>query len=102
VLAEASIHLTGILLIGPHLTADNQHELLARVRYRTKREIERIVGELAPAPAVPPRIEVLQGEQPRQLEEMPRGAARAVRPARERHERRACGPTRALSDPFYR
>src|SRR6476620_6156096 len=63
-LAEASIHLTGILLIGPHLTPANQSELLARVQYRTKREIERIVGELSPAPVVPPRIELLHGEQP--------------------------------------
>src|SRR3954453_2596883 len=31
-LAEASIHLTGILLIGPHLTPENQSELLARVQ----------------------------------------------------------------------
>src|SRR3954469_1347204 len=39
-LAEASLHLTGILLLGPHLTEENQAELLARARFRTKREIE--------------------------------------------------------------
>src|SRR5215510_4862945 len=61
-LAEASLHLTGILLIGPHLTAENLTELLARVRHRTKREIERIVGELAPAPTLPAQIAVLHGE----------------------------------------
>src|SRR6188768_4376928 len=55
-LAEASIHLTGILLIGPHLTPENHTDLLARVRFRTKREIERIVAELAPAPDAPARI----------------------------------------------
>ncbi|HEU4578208.1 MAG TPA: hypothetical protein VFS67_08140 [Polyangiaceae bacterium] len=60
-LAEASLHLTGILLIGPHLTPENHRGLLARVRYRTKREIERIVAELAPAPDAPARIEPLQG-----------------------------------------
>jgi len=59
-LAEASIHLTGILLIGPHLTPENHTDLLARVRFRTKREIERIVAELAPAPDAPARIEPLQ------------------------------------------
>ena len=62
-LAEASLHLTGLLLVGPHLTAENQDELLARVRFRTKREIEQIVGELAPAPDVPARIEPVHGEQ---------------------------------------
>src|SRR5512138_3897396 len=35
-LAEASLHLTGLLLIGPYLTSENQSELLARVRHRTK------------------------------------------------------------------
>jgi 5-methylcytosine-specific restriction endonuclease McrA len=55
-LAEASLHLTGLLLIGPHLTEDNQNELLARARFRTKREIERLVAEIAPCPDVPSRI----------------------------------------------
>src|SRR6476620_4197760 len=68
-LAEASLHLTGILLIGPHLTNDNQSELLARVRYRTKRETERIVGELAPASDEPARVEVLHGEQRTHVEQ---------------------------------
>src|SRR5262245_52876397 len=58
-LAEASLHLTGILLIGPHLTTENQHELLDRVRHRTKREIEHVLAEIAPASAAPARIEVL-------------------------------------------
>ena len=61
-LAEASLHLTGILLLGPHLTDENCAELLARARFRTKREIERLVAEIAPVPrcaepdrAAPPR-----------------------------------------------
>lgn len=58
-LAEASIHLTGIILIGPHLTRENHDELLGRVRFRTKREIERLVAEFAPAPDAPARIEPL-------------------------------------------
>jgi 5-methylcytosine-specific restriction endonuclease McrA len=58
-LADASIHLTGILLLGPHLNDENQRELLARARYRTKREIEKLVAEIAPLPDVPARIEPL-------------------------------------------
>ncbi|MEO8177857.1 MAG: hypothetical protein ABI895_03395 [Deltaproteobacteria bacterium] len=58
-LAEASIHLTGILLIGPHLTEENQVELLARARYRTKRELERLVAEIAPCRELPSVIEPL-------------------------------------------
>jgi len=55
-LAEASLHLTGILLLGPHLTDENCAELLARARFRTKREIERLVAEIAPSCDVPSRI----------------------------------------------
>ena len=55
-LAEASLHLTGLLLIGPHLTDENCAELLARARFRTKREIERLVAEIAPCHDVPSRI----------------------------------------------
>jgi len=55
-LAEASLHLTGILLLGPHLTGENCAELLARARFRTKREIERLVAEIAPGPDVPSQI----------------------------------------------
>jgi hypothetical protein len=55
-LAEASLHLTAILLLGPHLTEDNCAELLARARFRTKREIERLVAEIAPCHDVPSRI----------------------------------------------
>jgi 5-methylcytosine-specific restriction endonuclease McrA len=55
-LAEASLHLTGILLLGPHLSDENCGELLARARFRTKREIERLVAEIAPGQDVPSRI----------------------------------------------
>ncbi len=58
-LADASIHLTGILLLGPHLTEENQHEVLARAAYRSKREIEKLIAELAPRADVPARIEPL-------------------------------------------
>jgi len=78
-LAEASIHLTGILLIGPHLTPENHEQWLARVRFRTKREIERLVAELAPAPDAPARIEPLHAGMP-QLEETIIDSAAASRP----------------------
>jgi 5-methylcytosine-specific restriction endonuclease McrA len=58
-LAEGSIHLTGILLLAPCLTAENHTHLLACARYRRKREIERLVAEIAPRPDVPARIEPL-------------------------------------------
>ena len=58
-LAEGAIHLTGLLLLAPYLTAENHRGLLARARFRTKREIERLVAEIAPRPDVPARIEPL-------------------------------------------
>jgi 5-methylcytosine-specific restriction endonuclease McrA len=63
-LAEGAIHLTGLLLLAPLLTLENHAELLARARFRTKREIERLVAEIAPRPDVPARIEPL-GPRPR-------------------------------------
>src|SRR5687767_11046896 len=59
-LADASIHLTGILLLAPYLTVENHREVLARARYRRKREIERLVAELAPACDVPAVVEPLR------------------------------------------
>ena len=58
-LADASIHLTGILLLAPYLTEENHRQVLARARYRRKREIERLVAELAPMSDVPSAIEPL-------------------------------------------
>src|SRR5207344_585594 len=59
-LTEASLHLTGILLLGPHLTDENCAELLARARFRTKRENERLVAEVAPCHDVPSKIAPLR------------------------------------------
>jgi len=58
-LADGGIHLTGLLLLAPHLTGENHVELLARARFRTKRDIEHLVAEIAPRPDVPSRIEPL-------------------------------------------
>ncbi len=58
-LAEAAIHLTGIVLLAPHLTQENHVELLARARYRTKRELEKLVAQIAPRADVPDVIEPL-------------------------------------------
>jgi hypothetical protein len=62
--AAGELHLTGLLLLGPHLTDDNLADVLARARHRTKREIQKLVRMLDPLPAVPARIEPL-GPEPR-------------------------------------
>ena len=57
--AAGELHLTGLLMIGPHLTEENCGEVLARARFRTKREIAKLVRELDPLPDVPARVEPL-------------------------------------------
>ncbi len=60
--ARGELHLTGLVLLAPHLIAANLPEVLARARFRTKREIERLVAFLAPKADVPALIEPLAPE----------------------------------------
>jgi hypothetical protein len=57
--ASGELHLTGLLMLGPHLTKENVSQVLLRAKHRTKKEIARLVRELDPLPEVPPRIEPL-------------------------------------------
>jgi hypothetical protein len=52
-LLDGSIHLSGIALLAPHLTARNRRDLLKRATHKTRREIEKLVAELRPRPDVP-------------------------------------------------
>jgi hypothetical protein len=58
-IATGELHLTGLLMLGPHLTEENISRVLLRAKYRTKKEVARLVRELDPLPEVPPRIEPL-------------------------------------------
>jgi 5-methylcytosine-specific restriction endonuclease McrA len=63
-LADGRIHLSGICLLAPHLSADNVEEWIRRATHRRKSEIEEMVGarscRAAERPAViralPPRV----------------------------------------------
>ena len=57
--AAGELHLTGLLMLGPHFTRENLHDVLARAKHRTKKEIAKLVRILDPLPAVPARIEAL-------------------------------------------
>jgi 5-methylcytosine-specific restriction endonuclease McrA len=57
--AAGELHLTGLLMLGPHLTKENLGQVLLRAKYRATKEIARLVRELDPLPEVPPRIEPL-------------------------------------------
>src|SRR5262245_61455799 len=58
-LADGRLHLSGIAKLAPVLTPENRDRLLARAVYKSKRQIEDIVAELAPRPEVPPVIRKL-------------------------------------------
>lgn len=51
--ANGELHLTGLLMIGPHLTPENHVEVLGRAKFRTKKELGRLLRELNPLPQLP-------------------------------------------------
>ena len=50
---SGQVHLTGLRLLAPHLTAENHGTVLARAAHKSKREIEELVASLSPQPPVP-------------------------------------------------
>jgi hypothetical protein len=52
-LEEGSIHLTGVKLLAPHLTAENHRTVLASARGKSKLAIGELVARLDPRPDVP-------------------------------------------------
>ncbi len=57
--AAGEIHLTGLLMLGSHLTEENHVDVLERAKHRTKKEIAKLVREIDPLPDVPARVEPL-------------------------------------------
>src|SRR5256714_3140879 len=53
VLRSGKVHLAGLRLLAPHLTTENQDDVLAEAAGKSKREIEVLVARLAPKPPVP-------------------------------------------------
>ncbi|MEZ4221383.1 MAG: hypothetical protein R3B13_10700 [Polyangiaceae bacterium] len=58
-LASGELHLSGLLLLGPHLNEQNFEHLLEAAKHRSKREILSLVRQFDPRPDVPARIEPL-------------------------------------------
>ena len=59
-IAKGELHLTGLLMLGPHLTHANIAEVLGRTKFRTKKELARLIRELHPLPLVPDLVEPLR------------------------------------------
>lgn len=54
-LARASLNLTTVRLLAPHLRSDNHEELLAAASGGSKREVEELLARHFPRPGSPPR-----------------------------------------------
>ena len=63
--ADGELHLTGLLMIGPQLTPENHLEVLGRAKFRTKKELAKLIRELNPLPRVPDCIEPIGPALPR-------------------------------------
>ena len=55
-IARGEIHLTAVNMLAAHLTEENHGEVLARARHRSKRDLEKLVAELAPRADLPSRV----------------------------------------------
>src|SRR5882672_7401349 len=58
-LRTGAIHLTGLFLLDRYLNDENAEELLAEVRGKSRRELEKLFAIRFPRPDVPSRIEAL-------------------------------------------
>jgi hypothetical protein len=58
-LAEGSLNLTAVGLLAPHLTPENQRELLDAARHSSKREVEHLIARLRPEPPLPSSVRKL-------------------------------------------
>ncbi len=58
-LADGSLHLTAVGLLGPHLTVTNHIELLDAAMHKSKRDVEQSLARLRPQPDVPATVRKL-------------------------------------------
>ncbi|HEY8233836.1 MAG TPA: HNH endonuclease signature motif containing protein [Vicinamibacteria bacterium] len=63
-LRDGRIHMSGMALLVPLLTAENRDAVLERATHKSKRQIEQLVAELAPRPDVPSVMRKLPGPRP--------------------------------------
>jgi len=56
-IAKGELHLTGVLMIGPHLGGERHAEILRRARFRSKRELLQLLAEIDPKAEVPALVE---------------------------------------------
>ena len=84
-LRSGEVHLSGLRVLVPRLTPENHHQVLARARGKSKREIEELVAAMAPKPPVPDAMRKLPRSAPSEtaqlaLETASAAARRVERP----------------------
>jgi len=58
-LADGRLHLSGVVMLAPHLTPENADGLLAAAAHRSKAGIEQLLAERFPRPDLPARLEAV-------------------------------------------
>jgi hypothetical protein len=58
-LHQGSVNLTTVVLLGGHLTPENQREVLKEAQHKNKRQVEELCARLHPQPAVPSSVRKL-------------------------------------------
>src|SRR3989441_7164830 len=58
-LAEGRLHLSGVVMLTPHLTPENADELLAAAANRNRAELEQLLAQRFPRPDLPARLQAL-------------------------------------------
>ena len=93
-LADGRVHLTGLVLLRPHLTTENAAELLDAATQKSKAEILLLLAERFPSPDLPARVVSLsQAPIATELVPEPVPATIASRPC-------GMGPLPALTSPL--
>ena len=92
-LADGSLTLTAVRLLGPHLTDDNYERVLGLAKHAKKRALEELVASLAPKPDVATVIRKLPQPSTRPVATAaptsvePGAPSRVARPHRRPHQR---------------
>ena len=76
-LADGSITLTTVCLLGPLLTAENCDRVLEAAQHKSKRDVERLVARLRPQPAVPSSVRKLPQSKASQVRGVPQDSEAA-------------------------
>ena len=63
-IAEGRLHLTAVVLLGPHLTPETADELLAAAAHKSKPEIEQLIAQRFPRQDVPAGVLALSSAGP--------------------------------------